>query len=251
MLELRGRRPSPALVISIVALVAALGGTAWAAHKIGSREIKAGAITAAKIRAGAVTTAKLGNGAVVGAKISPNSVTGAQIDESSLATVPDAGHAATADRAGSAASADRATSAASTANFDRYAASPIATAAIGDEATIMQRGPFTFLGHCLNGGGGAAEAFVTASTREAGSTFTNPEESHFRADFEPGEENPVGPPIASLGPAVNDSGGYSDHFAALSADGRVRLSGEAVAAVNYFDAPCAFWGWTMENGVGG
>lgn len=249
MQELGGRRPSPALVISIVALVAALGGTAWAAHKVGSGEIKAGAITAAKIKREAVTTAKLGSGAVVGAKIAPNSVTGAQIDESSLATVPDADHTATANRAASAATADRAATAA---GFDRYASSPIVTAAIGGETTIMQRGPFTFVGHCANGGGGAAEASVTASTSEAGATFSNPEGSHSHADFDPGEENPVGPPIASIDGATNDNtGGNSADFTALSSDGQIRLSGEAFAAVNYFGAPCAFWGWTMENGAGG
>jgi hypothetical protein len=255
MVELRGRRPSPALVISITALFIALGGSAWAAHRIGSREIKAGAVTAAKIKGEAVTAAKLANGAVTGPKIAPSSVGGRQVEEASLATVPDADHAATATRAESAARADRASTAAnadtasSAVNFRRYASSPLTVASVGQEVTIMNRGPFTFFGHCANGGGGAKEAFVTATTSATGATFSNLEEAHFRADFDPGEENAVGPPIASLDPATNDSGGGdANRFTALSPDGQTRLTGEATAAVNYLGAPCAFWGWTMDGG---
>lgn len=244
-----GRRPSPALVVSIIAIFVALGGTAWATHKIGSREIQAGAVTAAKIKNGAVIKAKLANGAVSGAKIAPNSVTGKQIDESTLGTVPSANSAATAGIATTATTAERADTATSAASFDRYAKSGIVTAAVGQGVTFMQRGPFSFLGHCVNGGGGAAEAFVTATTSQPGSTFSNAVESHSHADFDPGEENAVGPAAASVQAETNDTaGGYDNRFTAISADGQVRLGGEATAAVNYFGASCAFWGWTLDNG---
>ncbi|MGN6588225.1 MAG: hypothetical protein ACTHKT_12275 [Solirubrobacterales bacterium] len=239
-------------MFSIIALFVALGGTAWATHKIDSREIKAGAITGAKIKNGAVTGPKVAKGAITGAKIVPNSVTGAQINESTLGTVPSAISAATAGRAttaGSAATAERADTATSAANFDRYANSGVVTATIGQSVTFMQRGPFSFVGHCVNGGGGAAEAFVTAATSQPGSTFSNVLESHSHADFDPGEENAVGPAAASVQAETNDTaGGYDNRFTGLSADGQVRLSGEATAAVNYFGASCAFWGWTLENG---
>ncbi|HWN72512.1 MAG TPA: hypothetical protein VNN15_01750 [Solirubrobacterales bacterium] len=240
-----GRRPSPSLLISILALFVALGGTAWAAHKIGSKEIKAGAVNGAKIK----------NGAVTGAKIAPNSVTGKQINESSLGTVPSAEKANSAETATlaqsatSARTADSAQSAATALNFARYASSPIVRAGLGQEVTIMQRGPFSFVGHCVNGGGGSAEAFVTATTSQAGSTFSNAVEAHSEADFDPGEENAVGAPVASVGPATNDTEGVQGtNFRALSADGAVRLSGEATAAVNYFGSTCAFWGWTIDAG---
>jgi len=244
-----GRRPSPALVVSIIALFVALGGTAWATHKIDSKEIKAGAVTAAKIKNGAVTKAKLANGAVSSAKIAPNSVTGKQIDESTLGTVPSASSAASAATAATATTAERANSATNAANFDRYSNSGVVTAAIGQSVTFMQRGPFSFVGHCVNGGGGAAEAFVTATTSQPGSTFSNVLESHSHADFDPGEENAVGPAAASVQAETNDTaGGEENRFTAVSADGQVRLSGEATAAVNYFGASCAFWGWTLDNG---
>jgi hypothetical protein len=95
----RNRRPSPALVMSIIALVFALVGTAAASvatisvlnkkekkqtKKIADREVKKlgpnlsvksagtvsdGAISAAKLGDGAVTAAKLGGGAVVAGKL--------------------------------------------------------------------------------------------------------------------------------------------------------------------------------------
>lgn len=249
MSKLRGARPSPALVISLAALFVALGGTAWAAHKIGSKEISAGAITPSKLKNGAVTTAKLRDGAVTGPKIAPGAVGGRQLDESSLGTVPSAVTAQRAVRADSAATADHAGSADSAASFERFAASPVVKAGIGQEVTIMQRGPFTFVGRCINGGGGSAEAVVIATTSQPGSTFSSTSESHAGANFEPGEENQVGPAVASIHPATNDTtGGNATRFTALSADGGVRLEGEATAAVNYFGAACAFWGWTLNSG---
>lgn len=70
MSKIGSRRPSPALVIAVIALFAVLGGSAYAAKKIGSNEIKANAITTAKIK--------------------KNAVTGAKVKESTLGTVPKA-----------------------------------------------------------------------------------------------------------------------------------------------------------------
>jgi len=58
------RRPSPALVISILALVVAMAGTAFAATKlpknsVGSKQIKKNAITTAKVKKQAITSAKI------------------------------------------------------------------------------------------------------------------------------------------------------------------------------------------------
>lgn len=79
------RRPSPALVISLISLMVALGGVGYAAVKlpknsIGTKQVKKNAITAAKIKKDAVT----------GAKVKAGSLTGADIDINSLGTVPSA-----------------------------------------------------------------------------------------------------------------------------------------------------------------
>jgi len=60
----RRRPPSPAFVISLVALFVALGGTSYAAIKlpknsVGAKQLKKNAVTAPKIKNGAVTASKL------------------------------------------------------------------------------------------------------------------------------------------------------------------------------------------------
>jgi hypothetical protein len=62
----RGRRPSPSLVISIVALFVALGGTSYAAltlprDSVGSRQIKTGAVGGSEVRDGALKLKDFGD----------------------------------------------------------------------------------------------------------------------------------------------------------------------------------------------
>jgi hypothetical protein len=64
------RRPSPALVVSVIALVVALGGTSYAAftlpkNSVGTKQLKNGAVTDRKIKNGAVTKTKLNLAGVV------------------------------------------------------------------------------------------------------------------------------------------------------------------------------------------
>ncbi len=80
------KRPSPAMVMAVIALIAALGGTAWAAlgkNSVGSRQIQAKA----------VTTAKLADGAVIGSKVAPHTLSGANINVNELGTVPSVSNA--------------------------------------------------------------------------------------------------------------------------------------------------------------
>jgi len=81
--------PSPALVISLIALFVALGGTSYAAihlprNSVGTKQLKKNAVTTRKIKKHAVTAAK----------INPKGL-----------TVPNAKHAASADTATSATNA--------------------------------------------------------------------------------------------------------------------------------------------------
>lgn len=85
-------RPSPAMVVAVVALVAALSGTAYAAlgkNSVGTRQLKSKSVTAGKIA----------NNAVTGAKVAQGSLTGADINLSALGTVPSATSAASAGNA--------------------------------------------------------------------------------------------------------------------------------------------------------
>jgi hypothetical protein len=60
------RLPSPAMLIALVALIVALGGTSYAAislpkNSVGTKQIRKGAVTKSKIRANAITSSKVKN----------------------------------------------------------------------------------------------------------------------------------------------------------------------------------------------
>ncbi len=80
-------RPSPALIISIIALIAALGGTAWAVSKnsVGNKQLKKNAVSASKIQNNAVTSGKIKARAVTGAKIADGAVTARKLSLSASA----------------------------------------------------------------------------------------------------------------------------------------------------------------------
>jgi hypothetical protein len=75
------RRPSPALVVSALALLFALSGTGIAAmsalprNSVGAAQLKANAVTNAKIKNAAVNNAKLAKNAVTSSKVQDGSLT--------------------------------------------------------------------------------------------------------------------------------------------------------------------------------
>jgi hypothetical protein len=114
----RPRRPSAALVVSIVALAVALTGTAYAGavlgrNSVGTKQLRKNAVTTAKIHNGAITAKKLKKGLLV-----PHA-TRADVANSAGAALS-AGHASSADsatNASHAANADNATTAGSAAGL--------------------------------------------------------------------------------------------------------------------------------------
>lgn len=84
------KRLSYANVMASIAVFLLLGGATAVAKKVGTKQLKAGSVTAGKIKKNAVTAAKIRNKAVTTAKIKNDAVTGQKVLESSLATVPDA-----------------------------------------------------------------------------------------------------------------------------------------------------------------
>jgi hypothetical protein len=94
MMRFPKQRPSPALVISIIALVMATIGTAVAAtnlpkNSVGSKQLKKNAVVTNKIKKEAVT----------GAKVKKGTLTGTNINLTTLGTVPSATTATTATTA--------------------------------------------------------------------------------------------------------------------------------------------------------
>lgn len=96
---LRDHKPTPAILISITALIVALGGTGYAALNVPN-----GSVGTAQLRDGAVSTRKLQNGAVTAAKINARKLTAANALHANRSDV--AKTAATAVSALSAASAN-------------------------------------------------------------------------------------------------------------------------------------------------
>ncbi len=95
MKGLVSRRPSPALVISILALVVAMAGSAFAAsqlpsNSVGTAQIKKNAVTTAKVKKNAITLAKIRKNSVNGARVKKKSLTGSDINLNKLGTVPSA-----------------------------------------------------------------------------------------------------------------------------------------------------------------
>jgi hypothetical protein len=107
-------KPSPAMAVAFIALLAALSGTAIALpgrNTVDSGDIKKGAVKRSEIGRNAVTGAKIRNGTVSGADARNGSFTGSDIDESTLGQVPSANTADSANTANSANTAANATSA--------------------------------------------------------------------------------------------------------------------------------------------
>jgi hypothetical protein len=89
----RLRRPTPSMVVSLIAMVVALGGTSYAVVKlpprsVGAKQLKRNAVAASHIKANAIRSAKVKNG----------SLKGTDIDEASLGAVALAGRAGGLDR---------------------------------------------------------------------------------------------------------------------------------------------------------
>jgi hypothetical protein len=82
-------RPSPALLVAIVALFMALGGTSYAALKITGKNVENSSLTGSDVK----------NKSLEEKELEPDTLTGSRIKESTLGTVPEAQHAANADNA--------------------------------------------------------------------------------------------------------------------------------------------------------
>lgn len=68
------RRPSPAMVVALLAPFASVGGTSYAVKKIGSRDIADGSIRSIDIGNGQVRSSDIGNGQVRSSNIRDRSL---------------------------------------------------------------------------------------------------------------------------------------------------------------------------------
>jgi hypothetical protein len=97
--KLQGVRPSPALVISLVALFVSLGGAGYAAITVTGKNVKNSSLTGKDVKNSSLTGSDVKNSSLTGSDVRDNRLGGSDILESSLGKVPSAGNA---DSAGSA-----------------------------------------------------------------------------------------------------------------------------------------------------
>lgn len=164
--------PSPAMVIALIALFVAIGGTGYAAVKIDGKNIENRSVAGKKLK----------NGAVTGKQVKRDSLGARQIKESTLKTVRRAQTAASATRADVADSATTAAgltgaAGASLANADRIQTGQmikLAKTGTSPETTQLQRaaakGPFTVDVGCYDNGG-QTNTFVRVASSEPGSVI--------------------------------------------------------------------------------
>jgi hypothetical protein len=103
------RRQAPALLIACIALLAALGGTVYAATKIDGKTIRVkslpgnrlalASLAGNRLKPGTIGGDRLKLASIPGDRLVPGSLGGAQIDPATLGQVPSAAHADSADSA--------------------------------------------------------------------------------------------------------------------------------------------------------
>lgn len=119
------RRQAPALIVACVALVAALGGTVYAAAKINGRSVKVKSLPGNRLVPASIPANRLKPGVIPTAGTGPaatETIPGAQIDTATLAQVPSALHADSADSARDAQTALNAVNAIDAAKVNGYGA---------------------------------------------------------------------------------------------------------------------------------
>ena len=171
MRKLFARRPSPAMVVAFVALLAAVGGTAAALP--GKNTVDSG-----DIRKGAVKRSDIARNAVNGRKVANGSITGKDVKESTLGKV---GRAETANTAGTVGGV--------TFRPFRYA-----NDGTGAEELILDFGGLTMTASCnldvlsLTAGSKVPDAELGGYTVEADEPGpTGAQNTAYDADFDPGD----------------------------------------------------------------
>ena len=225
-----------------MALFVALDGSAYAATKIGTKQLKNKAVTTAKIKNGAVTTAKIKNGAVAPAKIKNGAVGSAKIADGAV------GNAKIADGAvGSAKIGDAAITTAKLADeqvteektsFDFN--SGLIKLSNGEQKVIYEEGPFTLRATCEEGGGDAsiANLLIKNTGSEQALIFSDYLSNYSDPIASPGDEKEAFYTVNNADPYW--FGDYWNNFSATSADGKTSLFGAGNIGVKVLGVDCVY-----------
>ena len=176
MKTILSRRPSPAMVIALIALFVSLSGVSYgvATGFIDSREIQNNEVRTRDLRNNDVRGVDIRNSTVQGRDVAPNTVTGDDVREEALGKVPSA---ASADSAGTAGTAQTAGSASSADSVGGVTLREVAYAgeAGGGYVEVLNLGGLRVEVRCLNAGSPAMEvrAYPGAQNSEIFAQFPN------------------------------------------------------------------------------
>jgi hypothetical protein len=242
------RRPSPALIIAVIALFISLSGVSYgvATGFIDSREILNNQVRSVDIRNNEIRTRDLRNNEVRGIDIrnstiqsrdvAINAVRGEDVKEDTLAKVPSA---LLADSATTANSADNANSVSSLKII------PVTTVAEGaDPVVLATHGPLTLSGVCAGG----TLARLTVSTTEDNSATTGTNTNTFggqtaEGSFEPDLDATDSPfQIAELGAGMSIRGYTVTTASAFAPSGKGFTGDVAMFRDQTGDGLCRFHG---------
>jgi hypothetical protein len=189
-------RQVPAVAVAVVVLVAALGGTVYAAGKINGHAVKVKSlpgnrlalrsVPGNRLKPGSIRGEMMAPGSVGSAQLAPGSVGGVQIDLSSLGQVPSATHADKADVAQAAKDAETALNAGTAQNaktLDGYEAGCkpgtrlFAGACWQNTTNGPAVSPTAAAASCASQGGELPNALALATfAKKPGITIATPEE---------------------------------------------------------------------------
>jgi hypothetical protein len=240
-----GGRPSPALVISMIALFVSLSGVSYgvATGFIDSREIKNNEIRSIDIRNNEVRTRDLRNNevrgidirnsTVQGRDIALNTVTGEDVKEDTLGKVP------------SALLADSSTTATTADSVSTLKTIPQTTVAEGGSSVALAtQGPLTLRATCAPGSAGATDAGLTVATTEDNSAAGG--ESNIEPDLDA-----AGPPYeiavlsdpATAGRSAALTKAFASGPSGKAFTGQIALYADAAGA-----GSCMFHGYVVLQG---
>lgn len=172
------RRQLPVVIVVAVVLVAALGGTVYAAGKLNGHAIKVkslpgnrlaiGSVPANRLKPGTIPSLQLAPGSIQGDRLAPGSVTGVQVDVSTLGQVPSAVHADSAESAKSAETAVTAVTAENAEKVNGYEAgckpnTVLFAGACWQASTNSAMTPASAAASCANEGGELPDPLLLAA----------------------------------------------------------------------------------------
>ena len=239
------RRPSPALVISLIALFVSLSGVSYgvATGFIDSRELKNNQVRSVDLRNNDVRTRDLRNNevrgidirnsTVQGRDVALNTLTGDDVNESRLGKVP------------SATAADSATTAGSAENVRAIA--PTSLARGGTPVTLATHGPLTIELRCFADMGGTTAWVTVASSTDNSSALGIETGGDTVGDTDLDAADPASPVIAWTDAAAGGRTGFSGGMVAAAAAGQV-VSAQLLVTADQDAATCSAQGHLVLAG---